>query len=309
MDLNEIKKVIEVSYSIHDCSLKVYGYQNGRVNRKLLTIINENGIDISHFGKGEKQRKYEVISKDCPICGTNFETKKGSKKEKSTCGKTSCSNKFRGKRSAETKQKIRDTLKYGYNNELYDVPNVTITKRVCVIRVCVICETTYKPKRTKSGKFSRSKTCSKECRHQHLSKVQRDNQLKLIAEGRHKGWQSRNKLSYPEKFFKKVLELNGFKGKFEINKMIKKRDLGLDCNSSYFLDFYFEDIKFDLEIDGSQHELIERKESDKRRDIALINNGIDVYRIKWKSINTEKGKTYMKEEIDKLIKILNNSLK
>ena len=32
---------------------------------------------------------------------------------------------------------------------------------------------------------------------------------KLLKEGKHKGWQSRNIISYPEKFWKKVLEKGG----------------------------------------------------------------------------------------------------
>jgi len=38
-------------------------------------------------------QKYETIKKSCPICEIEFEVKKGSKKEKTTCS-YSCSSKY-----------------------------------------------------------------------------------------------------------------------------------------------------------------------------------------------------------------------
>lgn len=127
-----------------------------------------------------------------------------------------------------------------------------------------------------------------------------------IKEGKHKGWQSRNILSYPERFFIRVLKRNKINNFCEPNYTIKKRDLGLDDDSNYFLDFYFEEKKIDLEIDGKQYELDERKESDKNRDKILTKNEIRVYRIKWKNINTKNGKNYIKNEIIKFLNFYNN---
>lgn len=87
-----------------------------------------------------------------------------------------------------------------------------------------------------------------------------------------------------------------------MNHAVKKRDLGLDCDANYFLDFFFEEKMIDLEIDGKQHIYSDRKESDRVRDEALSKHGYKVYRIKWKSINTDDGKKYIKEEIDKFLK-------
>ena len=74
-------------------------------------------------------------------------------------------------------------------------------------------------------------------------------------------------------------------------------------NPEKFIERIF-DKNVDLEIDGSQHKLVERIESDKVRSEALINNGFIVYRIEWKNINTEKGKEYIKNEIDKFLKFI-----
>lgn len=116
------------------------------------------------------------------------------------------------------------------------------------------------------------------------------------------GWQSRNSLSYPEKFFKKVLETNNIK--FDgPNYVVKKKDIGINEPSCYFLDFKIGNV--DLEIDGKQHwQYQKRVDSDKLRDERLTKAGYIVYRIKWQSINTEKGKQYIKNEIEKLLKFL-----
>ena len=59
-----------------------------------------------------------------------------------------------------------------------------------------------------------------------------------------------------------------------------------------------------MEVDGKQHSY--RKEHDDLRDELLTNNGYNVYRIKWKSINSKNGKDYIKEEIEKFINYYNS---
>jgi very-short-patch-repair endonuclease len=60
-----------------------------------------------------------------------------------------------------------------------------------------------------------------------------------------------------------------------------------------------------LEIDGKQHKY--RKEHDDERDKLLNEYGYIVYRIKWKNINTEMGKEYIKNEIDKFMEFYDNN--
>ena len=125
-----------------------------------------------------------------------------------------------------------------------------------------------------------------------------------IKRGDHKGWQSRNIESYPEKFFKKVLD--NLRIKYLFNHPVKKIDLGINESSCYFLDFYIEifNRRIDLEIDGKQHEYKERKDKDLIRDSLLKNNGYEVYRIKWKNPINIKNKEYIKNEIERMIKYL-----
>lgn len=60
----------------------------------------------------------------------------------------------------------------------------------------------------------------------------------------------------------------------------------------YFIDFAFPQIMLAVEIDGSQHEIKDRKKRDMEKDIHLNNNGWRVYRIPAKHM-------YSKEDADK----------
>lgn len=167
---------------------------------------------------------------------------------------------------------------------------------------CIICDEEFIVKRRKDGGLSRQKTCGDKCHFVLKSENSKEAIKTRIENGTHKGWQSRNIESYPETFFKKVLDNNDIK--YEFNKIISKRSLGLDCDANYFLDFYISNKNIDLEIDGKQHKLEDRIESDETRDAALVKNGYIVYRIEWKDINTKNGKEYIKNEIDKFLKII-----
>ena len=111
----------------------------------------------------------------------------------------------------------------------------------------------------------------------------------------------RNQSSYAENFFEKVLRNNNIDFKREVSV---KKDDNIHC---YFLDFLIEKNGklIDLEIDGSQHQLPERCESDKIRDNYLKDKKYIVYRIQWNNINSESGKQEMKEKIESFLLFYN----
>lgn len=121
----------------------------------------------------------------------------------------------------------------------------------------------------------------------------RDAYQKRKAESRHQTWTSRNVRSYPELFFEGVLFNNGLLDSCVIEHPVPKP------GSCYFLDFYFPDKMIDLEIDGQQHRF--RKTEDEIRDKFLQDQGIIVYRIEWRNINTLDGKSYIANEIQKFL--------
>jgi len=296
--MENIKEIIENSFSINDLCIKLYGYTNGNTIKKANKLIEESNLDISHFGPGKKIRRYKIIIKKCPICNNEFETKEGHRDEKTTCSQ-SCSNSYfqHGKNNPnfneikceEKYEKISNTLKVVYKLRPKGNRNI---KGNTNSKECKNCKCIYKSRRRNQ------KYCSKLCQFSSSDYKQklREIVIKRIQNGSHKGWISRNIESFPEKFFKKVLENNNIK--YEFNKVVKKKELGIDRNENYFLDFYISNVNIDLEIDGSQHKY--RKEHDILRD-ELLSKSFNVYRIEWKSINSESGKNYIKGEIDKFI--------
>jgi hypothetical protein len=81
---------IKESTSIAQVTKKVFGYDNAHSRKKVNEFINENNVDISHFGK---KKIIERVVKVCPVCKKKFETKLNHRDEKITCSH-SCSNSF-----------------------------------------------------------------------------------------------------------------------------------------------------------------------------------------------------------------------
>lgn len=123
-----------------------------------------------------------------------------------------------------------------------------------------------------------------------------------VARGEWNTWKTRNIRSYPELYVENILLNNNLK--FEIEKPITKKELSIGQYGSYFLDFYFENKKINLEIDGSQHQQPERKKSDKIRDNALQKLGIKVVRIKWRNLKNKKERNKFIKEINNFIKLV-----
>lgn len=278
---------------------RYYGLpNNGKQHKYFRLFLNQSNISTNHWDWHKSQRKYVVIEKECPVCKNKFVAHQGQKKEKITCS-CKCSNVYFSDRrhTEDSKNKTRESIrkyllsigKQINRKQQSGKRSVTIYKIIC--KVCG-----EEKETTKKTQLFCSNKCAAEYRKndpiykQHLIEGVR----RGVKEGRHKGWTSRNILSYPEKFFITVLNNNGIK--FVANKPFV----------SYFLDFAIEDKMIDLEIDGKQHKYPERAKSDVERDAVLTTNGWKVYRIEWNSINAEQGKMVMKEKIDNFLKFYKN---
>jgi len=300
-----IKKAIFSSKS-YDTICKKLGVSNGPNHRNnIKKFIQLNHIDISHFDRSwyqKAQKKYFSFEKICPLCNKTFICIPSSKGEKETCS-NKCSNIFfSSKRMTEqTKKKISDSL-IKINKKEGKI-GIKIILKEKIHKFCAICNTEFIPKRKKI------KTCSKICASKlrnspEYRKKLSDSQKKRVKEGRHNGWSTRNVASYPEKYFQKKLSALGFNYKF--NYPIKKKDLGINESCNYFLDFYFEDKKLDLEIDGKQHLYPERIESDKVRDDLLNKYGIKVFRIKWVNPITKEKFELLEKQFQSFLNTYNN---
>lgn len=114
---------------------KIFGWPiNGRYSKKIELLASEYNVSLLHFNRSsvakKYQVKYELIQKKCPVCENFFETKKGHKKEKSTCSH-SCSNVFF--RSGEDNPNWKDTPT---SDEL-------LYRKICFInwkKECIICK-------------------------------------------------------------------------------------------------------------------------------------------------------------------------
>lgn len=83
-----------------------------------------------------------------------------------------------------------------------------------------------------------------------------------------------NELSYPEKFFVKVIN-----NEFEDKKYIKEYNI-----SKYSFDFAWPHKKILIEIDGSQHKRFEKyKKRDRKKDKLAKEKGWKLLRISWKN--------------------------
>lgn len=254
-----------------------YMYLNGKLWKQIEEQLNKYSLSICHFDpakKNRERRKYELISKVCPICTVSFETLKGHRKELTTCSH-SCSNIYfaQQKHTEESKLKTSRSLKEHYDK----VGRKPFTQSNRPERNCVECGRGFKPRTELSC------CCSNRCVNKHNWKVPeyRANQAakmqQRIASGQHQGWASRTKLkpSYPESYV--ITLLDDLNVKYE-------RELKV---GRWFIDFADSARKLALEIDGKQHELAERKASDEKKDAYLVENEWQVLRIQWKKISSE----------------------
>ena len=189
-------------------------------------------------------------------------------------------------KTEETKQKISRSL----NQTLLDTTSIRTSNK----RMCFICNKNIIKTYNKTG------VC-KDCLNstpegfkikQELGRKGYDT---MQANGTHKGWQSRNIVSYAENFWCNVLDNNQIKYKREVPVWYGA--------ANYFLDFVLEKNGklIDLEIDGKQHTYPERANSDIIRDLYLTKQGYLVYRIPWNEISSELGKLEMQNKINEFI--------
>ena len=122
--------------------------------------------------------------------------------------------------------------------------------------------------------------------------------IKNIKSGKASGWKSMSdkRESFPEKFWKRVLNNNNITYQFQLK--VTHRSLGMTSGACYFLDFALPG-KVDLEIDGQQHKF--RQEEDKKRTENLEKNGWTVYRVDWNDIQSHNGKMEMKSKIERFL--------
>lgn len=268
-------------------------YFNGKVSKQIKDIIINYNIDVKHFNSFfHKKRKYELTIRECPICLKSFEISLGSPKEKQTCS-YSCSNSF----FAETRygsdangKRSKSLLKF-HGNANCDIIKINNKNYTLLHKICKYCSLNF------STAFKRTNCCSKSCasklRSQNPEYIKKlSNSVKSrINNGTFSGWKSRTKCqpSFPEKITMEILS--------ELSICLE-RELPV---GKWFIDFADCNRKIALEIDGKQHDLIERKMSDNKKDDFLKKNGWKVFRIKWKKL-TKDFRQELKNNLHHILK-------
>lgn len=129
-----------------------------------------------------------------------------------------------------------------------------------------------------------------------VKNVQRDKRIKWLKENPEKtAWRLSN-MSYLEKIFKERCEA------LELHKkhlIIREKSF-----FPYFIDFAFENEKIAVEIDGSQHNLSERIESDLKKDNLLLQAGWRILRFTAREIKTNINSCF-----DKLLSFIQSDIK
>lgn len=132
------------------------------------------------------------------------------------------------------------------------------------------------------------KNCSKECSKWQSGK---NAAATMKANGTNSGWHTRKgESSYPEKYFEELFR------KENISGWVREKKVG-----RWFIDFAFEEKKIAVEIDGRQHDDLNRSNSDQLKDKYLTGNGWTVKRIKWFNPVTESNKEKLYVQIRKLL--------
>lgn len=294
----ELTSALTKSLSMSDV-IKLIGLPyNGKSAKRLNELFRLYEMDTTSLSPGAKAKlrtKYPIVKKTCPMCEKSFETRSGHPKE-ATCCSRKCSNKFFAKPlTTEHRLKIQNGVRksVGYND---DVPRDKSRHRLKHTNVCEWCLKEYQT--TNQTRRFCCNTCAATWRSKQPKIIEkiRKTVRKNVENGTHVGWKVRstNIPSYPERFFIDVLDSRG---------ITYERELPV---GRWFIDFAIEDKKIALEIDGHQHERVERHALDVKKDAFLVSLGWKVYRIKWKSINTDSGKLYIKNEIDKFLEFYRN---
>lgn len=276
-----------------DYQIKTYGEEhylkNVEKQKEKAQKAQKQRKELARQQAQQRTQQWVEEQHHCERCGKLMTEKYGSGK---FCSQY-CA--FSREHSQEDKEQISLSLLKYYNNN----PRISkeTSKPIC-IRHCSICN--------KKIKFCNKTGLCQDClRHtpqgkNFLAQTSKSTQERLLAEGKHKGWSSRNIKSYAEQFWEKVLDNNNIKYQREVPV---KHD-----SSNYFLDFLIikNDKLLDLEIDGKQHKYKERQESDILRDEFLTNNNYTVYRIEWNEISSEEGSMKMKTKIDTFLEYYNS---
>ena len=279
----KFREVVASSNSTADLCKLYNTHDNGDARQAFNSLLAKYNITTSHWHI--RPRKYPLVEKVCPVCKEVFKTGLGEPREKITCSHR-CSSFYFKRHTPESRAKISSTLITRYENKPRKSFGPSRAKYPVIVHTCPVCNKVFESRRKVQT------YCSKQCVVKDPAYIEKLKQVQRqrVANGTHTGWSSRNKPSYAERFFFKVLSNN--KVPYEFEKKV----------GPYFIDFAIEGKYIALEIDGKQHKYPDRVTSDQKKDKYLKEQGWYVYRIPWVSLNNKEGKDKMRNQIQEFLR-------
>ncbi len=113
-------EIIKSSKTKSEAIKKLYGYYNGKTQKKFNDFVLKEKIDIKHLKS--KPSKYNIEIKICPVCESEFETKIGHRDEKTTCSHSCSNTHFRS-----------GSLNPNWNDDTYRTTCFKYHKKECII--------------------------------------------------------------------------------------------------------------------------------------------------------------------------------
>ena len=178
--------------------------------------------------------------------------------------------------------------------------NQSISKKLQkekIFRTCGNCQKLFEVKRRKKNQKFCSNNCSLKYKWKNDNYKRKMSQMSSnLAIKRHLnrdssfGWKSRTQItpSYPESIAINYLKSNNINFTREFKE------------GKYFIDLAISEKKIAIEIDGKQHQKIERKQADATKDSYLKTLGWKVFRIKWFNPVNEENKEKLYGQIKDL---------
>ena len=249
-------------------------------------------IKISKLYHNRAVEKYKLNPKHCVRCQSiiSFE-----KKINKFCN-SSCSAVFNNTGKLQSNS-TKSAISKGLINRFKLQPRTT--KSLISIRT-INCEVCSNPFTSKTP--SKRKTCSENC----MKELLRSKRIKFLKDNAGTfNWIRKNVMNYFEQAFCDWIESNGFvkdKDFKAISYIIDNEEV----NTFYILDFYFPNLKLNIELDGTHHEKEDQLLRDSIRDEYIgRTKGLAILRIKSRDWYNKSKREQIKEEL--LDGVLNRS--
>lgn len=91
---DKLAALVASSYTKTDVLRGLGWCMNGSQLAKVGRLIEHYQLDTSHFDRYHYHKRYDIVERECPVCGAMFEVKSGGKTSKQVTCSYACSNTY-----------------------------------------------------------------------------------------------------------------------------------------------------------------------------------------------------------------------